>query len=50
MEKQAIVAGGTLIVHCPFAGHPVEAVVWERGKNFFQYFIVPVETEHQKQH
>lgn len=35
MEKQAIVAGGTLIVHCPFAGHPVEAVVWERGKLFF---------------
>lgn len=31
MEKQAIVAGGTLIVHCPFAGHPVETVVWERG-------------------
>ncbi|CAH1154339.1 unnamed protein product [Phaedon cochleariae] len=30
MEKQAIVAGGTLVVHCPFAGHPVEAVVWER--------------------
>ncbi|XP_074036525.1 Down syndrome cell adhesion molecule 1 isoform X49 [Leptinotarsa decemlineata] len=30
MEKQAIVAGGMLIVHCPFAGHPVEAVVWER--------------------
>ncbi|XP_045473824.1 Down syndrome cell adhesion molecule-like protein Dscam2 isoform X12 [Harmonia axyridis] len=30
MEKQAIVAGGTLIVHCPFAGHPVESVVWER--------------------
>lgn len=34
MEKHAIVAGGTLIVHCPFAGHPVEAVVWERGKTF----------------
>lgn len=32
MEKQAIVAGGTLIVHCPFAGHPVETVVWERGE------------------
>uniref|UniRef100_A0AAR5PMB2 Down syndrome cell adhesion molecule-like protein Dscam2 n=1 Tax=Dendroctonus ponderosae TaxID=77166 RepID=A0AAR5PMB2_DENPD len=30
MEKQAIVAGGTLIVHCPFAGHPVDTVVWER--------------------
>ncbi|KAJ8982888.1 hypothetical protein NQ317_004318 [Molorchus minor] len=30
MEKQAIVAGGMLIVHCPFAGHPVESVVWER--------------------
>nr|XP_015838884.1 PREDICTED: Down syndrome cell adhesion molecule isoform X12 [Tribolium castaneum] len=30
MEKQAIVAGGTLIVHCPFAGHPVDSVVWER--------------------
>lgn len=36
MEKQAIVAGGTLIVHCPFAGHPVEAVVWERGKNNYK--------------
>ncbi|ENN75865.1 hypothetical protein YQE_07594, partial [Dendroctonus ponderosae] len=34
MEKQAIVAGGTLIVHCPFAGHPVDTVVWERGKEF----------------
>lgn len=34
MEKQAIVAGGTLIVHCPFAGHPVETVVWERGNLF----------------
>ncbi|XP_076265869.1 Down syndrome cell adhesion molecule 1 isoform X3 [Rhynchophorus ferrugineus] len=30
MEKQSIVAGGTLIVHCPFAGHPVDTVVWER--------------------
>ncbi|CAH1122837.1 unnamed protein product [Ceutorhynchus assimilis] len=30
MEKQAIVAGGTLIVHCPFAGHPIDTVVWER--------------------
>ncbi|RZC32102.1 I-set domain containing protein, partial [Asbolus verrucosus] len=38
MEKQAIVAGGTLIVHCPFAGHPVETVVWERG--WLVFFLV----------
>ncbi|XP_025834469.1 Down syndrome cell adhesion molecule-like protein Dscam2 isoform X32 [Agrilus planipennis] len=30
MEKQAIVAGGTLIVHCPYAGHPVDSITWER--------------------
>ncbi|KRT85356.1 Immunoglobulin, partial [Oryctes borbonicus] len=30
MEKQAIVAGGTLIVHCPVAGYPIESIVWER--------------------
>lgn len=30
MEKHAIVAGGTLIVHCPFAGHPIESIIWER--------------------
>ncbi|KAI4460603.1 basigin related [Holotrichia oblita] len=31
MEKQAIVAGGTLIVHCPVAGYPIESIVWERA-------------------
>lgn len=31
MEKQAIVAGGTLIVHCPVAGYPIDTIVWERG-------------------
>lgn len=31
MDKHAIVAGGTLIVHCPFAGYPIENVFWERG-------------------
>ncbi|XP_017784824.1 PREDICTED: Down syndrome cell adhesion molecule-like protein Dscam2 isoform X11 [Nicrophorus vespilloides] len=30
MEKQSIVAGGTLIVHCPVAGYPIESIVWER--------------------
>ncbi|XP_031351172.1 Down syndrome cell adhesion molecule-like protein Dscam2 isoform X16 [Photinus pyralis] len=30
MEKQAIVAGGTLIVHCPVAGYPIDTIVWER--------------------
>ena len=32
MEKQAIVAGGTLIVNCPVAGYPIESIVWERGE------------------
>ncbi|XP_059621855.1 cell adhesion molecule Dscam2 [Phlebotomus argentipes] len=30
MEKKAIVAGETLIVTCPVAGHPIESIVWER--------------------
>ncbi|XP_065205888.1 cell adhesion molecule Dscam1 isoform X13 [Planococcus citri] len=30
MEKQMIVAGGTLFVTCPFAGYPIETVTWER--------------------
>lgn len=31
MEKKAIVAGETLVVTCPVAGYPIEAIVWERG-------------------
>ncbi|XKL66866.1 hypothetical protein PGB90_010286 [Kerria lacca] len=30
MEKKMIVAGGTLMVTCPFAGYPIESVTWER--------------------
>lgn len=30
MDKYAIVAGGTLIVHCPFAGYPIDSIIWER--------------------
>ncbi|XP_055694224.1 cell adhesion molecule Dscam2 isoform X11 [Lutzomyia longipalpis] len=30
MEKKAIVAGETLIVTCPVAGHPIDSIVWER--------------------
>ncbi|XP_072155021.1 cell adhesion molecule Dscam1 isoform X2 [Bemisia tabaci] len=30
MEKKAIVAGETLVVTCPVAGYPIEAIVWER--------------------
>lgn len=33
MEKKAIVAGETLIVHCPVAGYPIESIVWERGND-----------------
>lgn len=38
MEKQAIVAGGTLIVHCPVAGYPIESITWERGELAFNKF------------
>lgn len=31
MEKKAIVAGETLFVTCPFAGFPIDSIVWERG-------------------
>ncbi|XP_046738267.1 Down syndrome cell adhesion molecule-like protein Dscam2 isoform X3 [Diprion similis] len=30
MDKKAIVAGETLRVTCPVAGHPIETIVWER--------------------
>lgn len=30
MRRRAVVAGDTLRVHCPVAGYPVEAIVWER--------------------
>ncbi|XP_029175725.1 Down syndrome cell adhesion molecule-like protein Dscam2 isoform X11 [Nylanderia fulva] len=30
MDKKAIVAGETLRVTCPVAGHPIESIVWER--------------------
>lgn len=30
MDKHAIVAGDTLIVHCPVAGYPIDSIVWER--------------------
>lgn len=31
MEKKQIVAGGTLVVTCPFSGYPIDSVTWERG-------------------
>ncbi|XP_037298235.1 Down syndrome cell adhesion molecule-like protein Dscam2 [Manduca sexta] len=30
MKKRPVVAGDTLIVHCPVAGYPIESIVWER--------------------
>lgn len=30
MDKHSIVAGDTLVVHCPVAGYPIDSIVWER--------------------
>ncbi|KPI92826.1 Down syndrome cell adhesion molecule-like protein CG42256 [Papilio xuthus] len=30
MKKRPVVAGDTLIAHCPVAGYPIESIVWER--------------------
>nr|XP_024214195.1 Down syndrome cell adhesion molecule-like protein Dscam2 isoform X44 [Halyomorpha halys] len=30
MEKKAIVAGETLVVTCPYAGYPIDSIIWER--------------------
>ncbi|XP_062527430.1 cell adhesion molecule Dscam2 isoform X5 [Bombyx mori] len=30
MKKRPVVAGDTLIVHCPVAGYPIDSIVWER--------------------
>ncbi|XP_052739496.1 cell adhesion molecule Dscam2 isoform X36 [Bicyclus anynana] len=30
MKKRPVVAGDTLIAHCPVAGYPIDSIVWER--------------------
>ena len=35
MEKKAIVAGEKLIVTCPFAGSPLDSIIWESGSYIF---------------
>ncbi|XP_061381094.1 cell adhesion molecule Dscam2 isoform X11 [Danaus plexippus] len=30
MKKRPVVAGDTLVVHCPVAGYPIDTIVWER--------------------
>lgn len=34
MKKRPVVAGDTLIVHCPVAGYPIDSIVWERDGRF----------------
>lgn len=31
MDKVAVVAGETMMVTCPVAGHPIETIMWEKG-------------------
>ncbi|XP_065563443.1 cell adhesion molecule Dscam1-like isoform X11 [Artemia franciscana] len=31
MEKMSIVAGETMYINCPYAGHPIDSISWERG-------------------
>ncbi|XP_059046494.1 cell adhesion molecule Dscam2 isoform X13 [Achroia grisella] len=34
MKKRPVVAGDTLIAHCPVAGYPIDSIIWERdGRN-----------------
>ncbi|XP_047530752.1 Down syndrome cell adhesion molecule-like protein Dscam2 isoform X23 [Vanessa atalanta] len=30
MKKRPVVAGDTLVAHCPVAGYPIDSIVWER--------------------
>uniref|UniRef100_T1IRM3 Down syndrome cell adhesion molecule-like protein Dscam2 n=1 Tax=Strigamia maritima TaxID=126957 RepID=T1IRM3_STRMM len=32
MGKKSVVAGTTLIVHCPYAGYPIDSLLWEKGE------------------
>ena len=32
MEKASVVAGDTMLVHCPVAGYPIDSIVWEKSK------------------
>jgi hypothetical protein len=32
MDAKKVVAGETLVVHCPVAGYPIHSVTWERSK------------------
>ncbi|XP_067138807.1 cell adhesion molecule Dscam1-like isoform X1 [Centruroides vittatus] len=31
MRNRTVIAGQTLILHCPISGHPIKSVRWERG-------------------
>lgn len=38
MKKRPVVAGDTLIAHCPVAGYPIDSIVWERdGRYAIEY-------------
>lgn len=34
MKKRPVVAGDTLIAHCPVAGYPIDSIVWERDGRY----------------
>lgn len=36
MDKVAVVAGENMIVHCPVAGYPIDSIVWEKSKYYWQ--------------
>ena len=48
MGSLSAIAGESLIITCPVAGHPIEKITWKKGRDIviFSYFVV-VYTTHK---
>ena len=33
LENRTAIAGQQLLLPCPFAGHPINSISWEKGKS-----------------
>ena len=42
MDPMKVVAGKSMAITCPVAGHPISRIVWERGNYFLKFRLIIV--------